>query len=324
MAKTADAPLVSVITATYNSSATLNLTLQSVLLQDLDDFELWIIGDACTDDSEAVVAALNDSRAHWYNLPRNSGSQSAPNNEGLSRARGRYVAFIGHDDLWLPWHLSGLVKHSENSGADLVHSLCPIIAPKGVIEIIGPPRDGVTYERHFIPPSSWLLRRALSASIGEWQSPDAISRPVDLDFTRRVYLAGKCIECVPTLSLLKFPSMEWRAYARKGEPPQVAYWQAMQKDPHGVVQQVLMGFIMTYARHYDQRGKVGLRIAWCDALAAWDRFIRSSRNALMDDYGRERWPLNVILPPLYRRQREALRHMRGLAPEAKVVRGILH
>jgi glycosyltransferase involved in cell wall biosynthesis len=314
MATPTDPPLVSVITATYNSSATLKLTLSSVLQQELGDLEMWVIGDACTDDSEAVVAALSDSRVHWHNLPRNSGSQSAPNNEGLRRARGRYIAFIGHDDLWLPWHLSELVKHIEKSGADLVHSLCPLIGPKGVFEIIGPPRDGASYELHFIPPSSWLHRRELVEVIGQWQDPDRLGRGIDFDFTRRAYLAGKRIECVPTLSVLKFPSAEWGTYARKGEPPQDAFWQAMQKDPHEIVRQVLIDFTMTYARQYRQRGNVSPRIAWRDAYAAWNRFVGFSRGALLDGYGRERWPLNVIFPRRFRRVREAERHLRGLAP----------
>jgi glycosyltransferase involved in cell wall biosynthesis len=66
-------------------------------------------GDACTDDSAELVASYRDPRLHWFNLPTNSGYQSAPHNEGLRRARGRYVAYLNHDDLWLPNHLERLV-----------------------------------------------------------------------------------------------------------------------------------------------------------------------------------------------------------------------
>lgn len=314
MATTNASPLVSVITATYNSSATLKLALSSVLNQELSDFELWVIGDACTDDSEAVVAGLHDPRVYWLNLPSNSGSQAAPNNEGLRRARGRYISFIGHDDLWLPWHLSGLVKHIEHSGADFVHSLCPMIYPEGVMEIIGPPRDGASYELHFIPPSSWLLRRELAEAVGPWRSPDSISRSIDWDYTRRVYLAGKRIECVPILSVLKFPSKGWGTYARKREPPQVEYWQAIQNDPEAVVRRVLTDFCMTYDRKYSWGGGVRPGVAWRDLHTGWNRFVRSCQSALLDAYSRERWPLNAILPRLYRRRRDALRRVRGLAP----------
>jgi len=101
----APAPTFSVIVATYNWSAALRLALASVLEQTEHDFELLVIGDHCSDDSEAVVRAFGDSRLVWVNLERNCGSQWGPNNTGLSMARGRYIAYLGHDDLWAPGHL---------------------------------------------------------------------------------------------------------------------------------------------------------------------------------------------------------------------------
>ena len=84
-----ETPAVTVIIPTYNSSGTLRLTLETVLLQDFDDFEVWVVGDGCTDDSETVVSSFGDKRFHWVNLPVNSGTPSVPRNEALRRARGR-------------------------------------------------------------------------------------------------------------------------------------------------------------------------------------------------------------------------------------------
>ena len=81
-------PRVSVIVPTYNSSATLGSALRSIANQTFDDFEVLVIGDGCTDDSEQVVVSLSDARFTWINLERNHGSQSWPNNEGLRRAKG--------------------------------------------------------------------------------------------------------------------------------------------------------------------------------------------------------------------------------------------
>src|SRR5271165_5029173 len=103
------APAISVVVATYNSAATLRSAIASIVAQDWRDFEAWIIGDACSDNSEEVVHSFNDPRLRWRNLADNSGSQSAPNNEGLRLSRGRFVAYLGHDDLWFPWHLSSLL-----------------------------------------------------------------------------------------------------------------------------------------------------------------------------------------------------------------------
>jgi glycosyltransferase involved in cell wall biosynthesis len=71
MSSAAAVPLVTVITATFNSSGALKFTLQSLLNQEFQDFEGWIIGDGCTDDSERVVASCRDRRLRWTNLPRN-------------------------------------------------------------------------------------------------------------------------------------------------------------------------------------------------------------------------------------------------------------
>src|SRR5918911_3354227 len=101
--------LVTVIIPTYNWSSVLPYSVGSALRQTLTDFEVLVVGDGCTDDSEAVVGSFGDERLRWVNLPTNTGHQSGPNNEGLRRARGELIAYLGHDDLWLPHHLSVLV-----------------------------------------------------------------------------------------------------------------------------------------------------------------------------------------------------------------------
>lgn len=312
--RSAGGPLVTVITATYNSSATLALTLQSLLNQDFSDFEAWVVGDHCTDDSEAVVAALGDRRLNWANLPQNSASQSAPNNEGLRRARGRYVAYLGHDDLWFPWHLSALVQHIQQSQADLVHSLCLLVGPGGVQNAIGPPRNGASYDLHFTPPSSWLHSRELTDQIGFWKNPETISWGIDYDYTMRAHYAGKRLEFVPTLGVLKFPSLLWRAYDRTGAPPQLPYWQAIQADPQQLVRRVLLELAIADCRAAAPMQRKPLTIA----LADLREDFRTAREALIrplfDLYGRDRWPLTTILRRRFRAQRQNLRRSRGLPP----------
>ena len=104
------------IIATYNWATVLPYSIGSVLGQTFTDFELLVIGDGCTDESEAVVTAIADPRVQWTNLPTNSGHQAVPNNDGLRRARGEVVAHLGHDDLWLPRHLEHLVADDRRRG----------------------------------------------------------------------------------------------------------------------------------------------------------------------------------------------------------------
>jgi len=62
-------PRVTVIIATYNRSNVLPYSIGSVLRQSFHDFELLVVGDGCTDDSESVVAAMGDPRVRWISLP---------------------------------------------------------------------------------------------------------------------------------------------------------------------------------------------------------------------------------------------------------------
>src|SRR5579863_5505361 len=124
------APRVTVIIPTYNWSTVLPYSIGSVLGQSFADFELLVIGDGCTDESEQVVGAIGDPRLRWIGLPTNSGHQSTPNNEGLRQARGELIAYLGHDDLWLPHHLSVLCAALEPDKSGLAYAWTALI-PEG-------------------------------------------------------------------------------------------------------------------------------------------------------------------------------------------------
>ena len=106
----ASGPKISVIIATYNWSSVLRSAIESALLQTFQDFELLVIGDGCTDDSDLVVRSFADPRVQWINLPSNSASQATPNNHGILMSAGEYIAYLGHDDVWYPTHLESLLE----------------------------------------------------------------------------------------------------------------------------------------------------------------------------------------------------------------------
>ena len=115
-------PLVSVVIATYNRADILPYAIHSVLLNKGIELEVIVVGDACTDDTREAVSAIRDSRITFVNLPRNWGEQSVPSNEGIAQARGEFVAFLNHDDLFLPGHLADLLA-VHRAGADV--AWCP-------------------------------------------------------------------------------------------------------------------------------------------------------------------------------------------------------
>ena len=93
-------PLVSVTICCYNSERYIVQTIQSVLDQTFTDFELIIVNDGSTDRTEEIVLGFADPRIR-YEYQENRGL-AATRNRTLELARGKYVAFLDHDDLWMP------------------------------------------------------------------------------------------------------------------------------------------------------------------------------------------------------------------------------
>lgn len=214
------APRVTVIMATWNWSEVLPFSIGSALLQTFGDFELLVVGDGCTDDSESVVAGMDDPRVRWINLPENHGHQSAPNNEGLRQARGELVAYLGHDDLWLPNHLDCLVQ-AIDEGADLAY---------GIVRMVTPAEDQGCLIRSdyvtgdWLPPTSVLHRRDLVAAAGGWADYRTLSCDPDGELWRRFHEAGARIRFVPRLTAVKFPAAARRNVYKERPCHEQAAW----------------------------------------------------------------------------------------------------
>jgi glycosyltransferase involved in cell wall biosynthesis len=94
-------PTVSVIIPTYNRARLLGRAVRSVLAQNYQDFELIIVDDGSTDDTEGLVKNLNSEKIRYLRHRQNKGA-SAARNTGISSARGEYIAFQDSDDEWMP------------------------------------------------------------------------------------------------------------------------------------------------------------------------------------------------------------------------------
>jgi CDP-glycerol glycerophosphotransferase len=114
-------PLVSVIVIGYNDAGHLPTAVRSVIRQTLRDIEIIVVDDASTDHTPRVTAhlAATDPRITVIRRATNSGGCSAPRNDGLAVARGRYVTFCDSDDVMTRRACERLVAAAESSGADL-------------------------------------------------------------------------------------------------------------------------------------------------------------------------------------------------------------
>lgn len=191
-------PRVTVVLATYNWSTVLPFSIASALEQTFTDFELLVVGDHCTDDSEEVVRRIGDPRVRWINLSLRTGHQSGPNNEGIRQARGEFIAYLGHDDLWLPHHLETLVA-ALDAGVDLAHSLIASIGPDGTATPWTLAPTGVMHRRMEIP----------------WRDYRELMITPDLDLWERARAAGLKFAYVPRLTAIKLPAASRRDVYRE-------------------------------------------------------------------------------------------------------------
>lgn len=221
-------PRISVVIATYNASHVLRHAIASVRLQDREDWELIVVGDHCTDDTEAVVASFCDERIHFENLPRNSGQQATPNNVGVRRARGEYLAFLNHDDLFLPDHLSTNLAALERSGADLVCAPCATVPPEQADAIaareILARADGFEPTGRFSPTtfhvaSTWFLRRSAAQRVGPWRLEDRCWVTPSQDWLFRAWRRGVRIHCGDQITVVVlYSGLRRDAYRRRESP----------------------------------------------------------------------------------------------------------
>lgn len=116
-----DSPLVSVVVPCYNSEKFIVETIESVLAQTYDNFELIVVDDGSTDNSGQLISQFNDKRLNY--LRRSNGGAGYARNLGIRQSRGEYIALLDSDDLYLPNNLKEKVQFlEENEFLGLVHS----------------------------------------------------------------------------------------------------------------------------------------------------------------------------------------------------------
>jgi len=94
-------PAISIILPAYNSAAYLNEAIESLLQQTFTDFELLIINDGSTDNTELLVQSFNDPRIIYSKNDKNHGLIYTLN-KGIKMAKGNYIARMDADDICMP------------------------------------------------------------------------------------------------------------------------------------------------------------------------------------------------------------------------------
>ena len=108
--------LVSIIMPSYNTAEYIAESIQAVLFQSHQNWELIIVDDCSTDNTDEVVKPyLADERIKYLKNEKNSGA-AVSRNRALREAKGKWIAFLDSDDLWMPDKLSKQIKFMEDHG----------------------------------------------------------------------------------------------------------------------------------------------------------------------------------------------------------------
>lgn len=137
-----DYGLVSIITPNYNCVHFIAETIRSVQAQTYQNWEMIIVDDCSTDGSDKVVQLYmeEDKRIRFLKNPKNSGA-AISRNYALREAKGKWIAFIDSDDLWLPEKLEKQIKFMVDHNYHFSYSKRTVIDQNGIpmnIELSGP------------------------------------------------------------------------------------------------------------------------------------------------------------------------------------------
>ena len=129
-------PLVSIILITYNRAELLRKSIQSAIEQTFRDFEIIVVDDCSTDNTEKAVSAFKDDRIRYIKLEKNSGGCLIPRTIGLAASGGKYVAVLDDDDSWSDRRKLELQVSHLNNNPDCVLVGTDAIATSGNSKVI--------------------------------------------------------------------------------------------------------------------------------------------------------------------------------------------
>ena len=137
------AGLVSIIMPSYNTAEYIAESIQSVLSQSYIDWEIIVVDDCSTDNTDEVVKPyLSDERIIYLKNEMNSGA-AVSRNRALREAKGKWIAFLDSDDLWTPDKLSKQINFMEEHGYSFTYTNYAEIdtdSKKNGVTVTGPKR----------------------------------------------------------------------------------------------------------------------------------------------------------------------------------------
>jgi glycosyltransferase involved in cell wall biosynthesis len=186
-------PKVSVVVSCYNYGEFVTQCLDSIKGQTFPDFEVVIVNDGSTDNSEEQIKPyLNDNRFRY--IKQKNGGQANAKNKGIAHTKGKYIAFLDADDLWEIDKLEKQISLFSSQGIGVVYSRARYIDSLGRDlnfrlsgKYLQPKRGYVTdflIIDNFVPFSSSIVRRDCFDRFGVFD--ESLKMGIDWDLWLRI------------------------------------------------------------------------------------------------------------------------------------------
>lgn len=207
-------PTVSVIIPTYNRANLVGKAIKSVLSQTYQDFEIIVIDDGSTDNTEEVIRSFKDKKVKYIKKYKKNKGISVARNIGIKMARGKYIALLDSDDEWLPEKLDkqSKVLQSESPEVGVVCSWSYNIDEKGnyISKRCLPKKGGYIYEdllsTNPISVPTVLIRKECFNRVGLFD--DLLNAQEDWDMWIRIAKYYR-------FALIKVPLVKYRLHSNQ-------------------------------------------------------------------------------------------------------------
>jgi glycosyltransferase involved in cell wall biosynthesis len=228
-------PTVSVVIPAFNRSTLVTQAVDSVLAQTYTDYEIIVVDDGSTDDTKAALAQYGDRVRYIYQENRGA---SAARNAGVRNAKGRYIAFLDSDDLWLPAKLEKQVavleecpdvalvysniSYCDDGGRRTRNAYRAHMFPTGYV-----PEEVLLWKAMCGHPPTWLIRRSCFDQIGYLDTSLAMSE--DRDFSLRVAMKYKIHGIPEALTIVRQHTVTARLGRSAAADRERYYFQVLEK-----------------------------------------------------------------------------------------------
>lgn len=320
-------PKVSVIIPAYNAGAYLRATLQSVMDQTYQEFEVLVVDDGSTDDTAAVAQSFAPKVGYVYQA--NAGP-SVARNIGILSSAGEILAFLDADDAWLPelleTHVNALVARPDVDGSFV---WARFIDQHGgqLPDTLGGRAEEVTLRRTLLGGtpvqfSTLAVRKAVFDRIGSFD-PE-LRQSEDWDVMLRMLIDGVRLTCVPRVLVLRRVHPD----SLTADPGDALRWARLARQKAFT--------ILPIPPEYRALAPIAtFRILHRAAMGYWRRRAHEAAvERLLEAL--ETWPsaarqpqtyaglISRLLPSGHRSPREILEHLDRLAVEAdQLIRAVL-